>query len=88
MFGKCPFLLRWKNVLSVSHPLHLRFSQNKSVTRTVISVNRPFIMRYMSGKRTFFPFHFRYSCDHCLASMPHIRSREPRAADEIDFVTG
>ena len=46
MFGKSPFLLRWKNVLSVSHPLHLRFSRNKSVTRTVISVDRPFIMRY------------------------------------------
>ena len=72
MFGKCPFLLRWKNVLSVSHPLHLRFSRNKSVTRTVISVNRPFIVRYISGKRAFFPVHFRYSCGHCLASMPYI----------------
>ena len=29
VFGKCPFLLRWKNVVSVSHPLHLRFSRNK-----------------------------------------------------------
>ena len=72
VFGKCPFLLRWKIVLSVSHPLHLRLSRNKSVTRTVISVNRPFIMRYMSGKRAFFPLHFRYSYGHCLASMPHI----------------
>ena len=45
VFGKCLFLLRWKNVLSVSHPLHLRFSWNKSVTSTVISVNRPFIIR-------------------------------------------
>ena len=35
------FLLRWKNVLSGSHVLHLRFIRNKSVTRTVISVNRP-----------------------------------------------
>ena len=49
VYGKCLFPLRWKNVLSVSHPLHLRFSRNKSVTRTVISVNRPFIMRYISG---------------------------------------
>ena len=57
VFGKCPFLLRWKNVVSVFHPLHLRFSQNKFVTRTVISVNRPFIMltMYISGKRAFFP---------------------------------
>ena len=71
VFGKCPFLLRLKNVLSVSHPLHLCFSRNKSVTRTAISVNRPFIMRYISGKSAFFPLHFRYSSGHCLASMPH-----------------
>ena len=57
--GKCSFLLRWKNVVSVSHPLHLRFSRNKFVTHTVISVNLPFIMRYISGKRAFFPLHFR-----------------------------
>ena len=49
VFGKCPFLLRWKNVLSGSHALHLRFTRNKSVTSTVISVNRPFIIRYTSG---------------------------------------
>ena len=49
VFVKCPFLLRWKNVLSVSRPLHLRFSQKKSVTRTVISVNQPFIMPFISG---------------------------------------
>ena len=72
VFGKCPFLLHWKNDLSVSHPLHLRFSRNKSVTRTVISVNRQFIMRYISGKRAFFLLHFRYSCGHGLASMPNI----------------
>ena len=72
VFGKCWFLLRWKNVLSVFHPLYLSFSWNKSVTRTVISVNRPFIMRFISGKRAFFTLHFRYSCGHCLASMPHI----------------
>ena len=60
VFGKCPFLLRWKNIVSVPHPLHLRFSRNKSVTRTVMSVNRLFIMRYISGKRAFFPLHFRY----------------------------
>ena len=58
VFGKCPFLLRWKNVLSVSHPLHLRFSRNKSVTRSVISVNPPFIMRYISGRHAFFPITF------------------------------
>ena len=72
VFGKCPFLLRWKNVLSVSHPLRLRSSRNKSVTHMVISVNRLFIMRYISGKRAFFPLHFRYSCGHCLASISHI----------------
>ena len=49
VFGKCPFLLRWKNVLFGAHALHLRFIRNKSVTRTVISVNRPFIIRYTSG---------------------------------------
>ena len=49
IFGKCPFLLRWKNDLTGSHALHLRFIRNKSVTRTVISVNRPFIIRYTSG---------------------------------------
>ena len=49
VFGKCPFLLCWKNVLSGSHALLLRFIGNKSVTRTVISVNRPFIIRYTSG---------------------------------------
>ena len=72
VFGKCPFLLRLKKVLSVSHLLHLRFSRNKSVTCTVVSVNRPFIMRYISGKREFLPLHFRYSCGNCVASMPHI----------------
>ena len=49
MFGKCTFLLRWKNVLTGSHALHLRFIRNKSVTRTVISVHQPFIIRYTSG---------------------------------------
>ena len=55
VFGKCPFLLRWKNVVSVPHPLHLCFSRNKSVTGMVMSVNRPFIMRHISGKRAFLP---------------------------------
>ena len=45
VFGKCPFPLRWKNVLSGSHALHLRFIRNKSVTRMVISV----IDRLLSG---------------------------------------
>ena len=89
VFGKCRFLLLWKNVLSVSHPLHLRFSRNKSVTRTVISVNRPFIMPYISGKRAFFP---RYiSGIHAVIAWllcPTCRSRQPRAAEEINFVTG
>ena len=58
VFGKCPFLLRWKYALSVSHPLHLHCSRNKSVTRTVISVNRPFIMQYISGKHAFSPVTF------------------------------
>ena len=41
VFGKCPFLFRWKNVLSGSHALHLSFIRNKSVTCTVISVFYP-----------------------------------------------
>ena len=56
VFGKCPFLLCWKNVLSVSHPLHLRFSRNKSVTCTMISVNQQFIMQNISGKHAFFRY--------------------------------
>ena len=79
VFGKCPFLLRWKNVLSGSNALHLRFIRNKSVTLTVISVNRPFIIRYTSGYRAFFPLHVPGST---------YRSRELRAAEEINFVTG
>ena len=55
LFGKFPFLLRLKNVLSGSHALHLRFIRNKSVTRREISVNRPFIIRYTSGKTCVFP---------------------------------
>ena len=71
VFGKCPFLLRWKNVLSGSHALHLRFIRNKSVTRTVISVNRPFFIRYTSGYRAFFPLHVRCSYGHCLTPRLH-----------------
>ena len=82
VFGECPFLLRWNNVLSVSHPLHLRFSLNKYVTRTLISVNQPFIMRYISGKRAFFPFHFRFHAVSAWPLCPTYRSREPRAAEE------
>ena len=62
VFGKWPFLLCWKNVLSGSHALHLRFIRNKSVTRLVISVNRRLLSgthpvnvlfsRYISGART------------------------------------
>ena len=88
VFGKRPFPLRLKNVVSVSHPLHLRFSRNKPVTRTVISVNRPFIMRYISGKRAFSPLHFRYSSVIVWLLCPTYRSREPRAVEEINFVTG
>ena len=88
VFGKCPFLLRWKNVLSVSHPLFLRFSQNKSVTRTVISVNRPFIMRYISGKRAFSRYISGFLAVIAWLLCPTYRSREPRAAEEINFVTG
>ena len=71
VFGKCPFR-SWKNVLPVFQALHLHFIRKKSVTRTAISVNRPFIIRYISGKRAFFPLHVRYSCGHCLASRLHI----------------
>ena len=53
LFGKCPFFLRWKNVLSGSHALHFRFIRNKSVTCTVISYSRPFIIRYTSGNCVF-----------------------------------
>ena len=49
VFGKCPFLLRWKNILSGSHALDLHFTRNKSVTRRVISFNRQFIYLYTSG---------------------------------------
>ena len=78
VFGKCPFLLcwkfllRWKNVLSGSHALHFRFLRNKSVTRTVLFVNRPFIIRYTSGYRALFPLHVRCSYSHCLTSRLHI----------------
>ena len=72
VFGKCPFLLSWKNVLSGSHALHLRFIRNKSVTHTVISVNRPLIIRYTSGYSAFFPLHVRCSYGHCLTSRLHI----------------
>ena len=72
VFGKCPFLLRWKNVLSGSHALHLHFIRNKSVTRTVISVNRTFIIPYTSGYRAFFPLHVQCSYGHCLTSRLHI----------------
>ena len=88
VFGKCPFLLRLKNVSSVSHPLHLRFSRNKSVTRTVLSVNRPFIMQYISGKRAFFPYISGIHAAIAWLLCPTYRSREPRAAEEINFVTG
>ena len=77
VFSKCPFLLRWKNTVSVSHPLHLRFSRNKFVTHIVISVSRPFIMRYIS----------RYisGIRAVLAWLlcPTNRSREPRVADKF-----
>ena len=72
VFGKCPFLLRWKKVLSGSHALHLCFIRNKSITRTVISVNRPFIIRYTSGYRAFFPLHVLCSYGHCLTPRLHI----------------
>ena len=72
VFGKCPFLLRWKNVLTGSHALHLRFIRNKTVTREVISVNRPFIIRYTSGQRTFSLLHVRCSYGHRLTSRLHI----------------
>ena len=83
VFGKCPFLLRWKNVLSVSHPLHLRFRRNKSITRTVISVNIPFIMRYISGKRAFSRYISGIHVVIAWLLCPTYRSREPRAAEEI-----
>ena len=41
----CPVLMRCTSV----------FIWSKSVTRTVISVNRLFIIRYTSGLRAFFP---------------------------------
>ena len=86
VFGKCPFLSRWKNVLSVSHALHLCFIWNKSVTRTVISVNHHLLSdtypvnmrfyRYLSGTLAVIAW---------LMGSTH-RSRELRAAEEINFV--
>ena len=35
---------------------------------TVISVNRPFIIRCISGKRAFYMLHVRYSCGHCVTT--------------------
>ena len=72
MFGKCPFLLRWNKVLSISHALGFHFIRNNSVTRKVISINRLFIIQYISGKCEFFPLHDRYSWGHYLA--PHTNS--------------
>ena len=43
----------------------------KSMTRTVISVSRPLIFRYISVKRTFFPLHHRYLCSHSVVSALH-----------------
>ena len=80
VFGKCPVLLRWKNVLSVSHPLHLRLSRNKSFTRAVISVNRPFIMQYISGKRAFSRYISGIHAVIAWLLCPSYRSREPQAA--------
>ena len=85
VFGKCRFLLHWKNVLSVSHPLHLRFSQNKSVTHMVISANRLFIMRYISGKHAFSSLHFWYPYSHCLAPLPHIQIARASRGREDKF---
>ena len=63
VFGKCPFLLRWKNVLSGSHALHLRFIRNKSVTRTEIStVYNPVHIRLTC---VFIPLLVRCSYGHC-----------------------
>ena len=88
VFSKCLFLLRWKNVLSVSHPLHLRFSRNKSITRTVILL----IDRLLCGT---YPVNVRFSRYisgiHAVIAWllcPTYRSREPRAAEEINFITG
>ena len=71
VFSKFPFLLRWKNVLSSSHALHFPIIRYKSVTHTLISVNRPLIIRCISCKRAFYLLHVRYSCRHCLASTFH-----------------
>ena len=71
VFGKFLFLLSWKNVLSGSHALHFHFIRYKSVIRIVISVNRPFIIRRISGKRVFYLLHIWYLCVHCVASMLH-----------------
>ena len=88
VFGQCPLLLRWKNVLSVSHPLHLRFSRNKSVSPPVITVNRPFLYgTYLVNVR--FPCYI--SGIHAVIAWllcPIYQSREPRAAEEKNFVTG
>ena len=69
-FGKFPFFLRWKNVLSVSAYVAPPFNPVKVGTRTWCTLIDRCIIRYISGKRAFYPLHVRYSCGHYLASRP------------------
>ena len=88
MFGKFLFLLRWENVLFGSHVLHFCFIRYKSVTRTMIPVNRPFIIWSISGKHAFYPLHVRYLCGHCVASTLHTPIVRALSGRIDDFVTG
>ena len=83
VFGKCPFLLCWKNVLSVSHPLHLSFSRNKSVTRIRYST-----IYYPVHKVHFSRYTSRIHAVIAWVLCPTYRLREPQAAEEINFVAG
>ena len=72
------FFKRSKNVLSVAHALHFRFTRYLSVTRTVMSVNWPLIVLCMSGNRAVI-VRFMRSIH---------RSREPRGAAGTTFIIG
>ena len=63
---KFPLHVSMKIVLSGTHALHFCFILNKSVTGTVISANRPFIILCISCELAFYPLHVQYLCGHCV----------------------
>ena len=85
VFGKCRFLLRWQNVFSVSHVL-------SQVTSPLLVRWYPLIDRLLSGT---YPVNVRFSrymfSTHAVIAWllgSTYRLREPRAAEEKNFVTG